>query len=155
MSYRKLTGGDPNYEFLSSLGQGGFGSVAKVRRVSDGKIMACKAIDCSSHPELIKLAGREIDTWASFASSEKYIANFGRDVAWTERTQTIRLYMKFYQGGDLQSVIEGCRHEDTILHPFIATYWAMEVARGVKACHDGGIIHRDLKPANGNTKFEN
>ncbi|KAK6530113.1 G2-specific serine/threonine protein kinase [Orbilia ellipsospora] len=48
--------------------------------------MACKAIDCSAHPDLVKLAGREIETWASFASEEKYIANFGHDVAWSEGT---------------------------------------------------------------------
>lgn len=111
--------------------------------------MACKAIDCSPNPLILEYAHREVKTWAAFADSEKYIANFGRDVAWTERTKTIRLYMDYYEGGDLQRVIDRCKHEDTLIHPFIATYWAMEVARGVKSCHDHGIIHRDLKPANG------
>ncbi|EPS39521.1 hypothetical protein H072_6638 [Dactylellina haptotyla CBS 200.50] len=148
MPPRELSGKDPAYEFISSLGQGGFGSVAKVRRISDNMIMACKAIDCSSHPQLVNFASREIETWAAFATSEKYIANFGHDVAWSHRTQTMRLYMKFYEGGDMQRVIETCRHEELPVHPFMATYWAMEVARGVKACHDYGIIHRDLKPAN-------
>ncbi|KAK6535679.1 Serine/threonine-protein kinase Nek2 [Orbilia ellipsospora] len=148
MALRNLTGKDPNYSFIASLGKGGFGSVAKVRRVSDGKIMACKALDCSLDPELIKLAGRELETWATFASSEKYIAAFSQDAAWNERTKTMRLYMKYYEGGDLQTVIDDCRHNDTVIHPFIATRWAMEIARGVKACHDHRIIHRDLKPAN-------
>ncbi|KAF3902781.1 Phytochrome [Arthrobotrys entomopaga] len=148
MPPRILIAKDPDYDFVSPLGQGGFGSVAKVRRVSDDQIMACKAIDCSSHPDLVKFAGREIDTWSSFAASEKYIANFSHDVAWSEKTQTMRLYMKFYDGGDMQRVIDICRHEDMPVHPFMAMYWALEVVRGVKACHDHGIIHRDLKPAN-------
>ncbi|EGX47997.1 hypothetical protein AOL_s00081g324 [Orbilia oligospora ATCC 24927] len=84
----------------------------------------------------------------SVAKVRRYIANFAHDVAWAERTQTLRLYMKFYEGGDLQKVITECRHQELPIHPFMATYWAMEIARGLKACHDHGIIHRDLKPAN-------
>ncbi|KAK6500725.1 hypothetical protein TWF506_003488 [Arthrobotrys conoides] len=60
----------------------------------------------------------------------------------------MRLYMKLYEGGDLQRVITGCRHQESLIHPFMVVYWAMEIARGLKACHDHGIIHRDLKPAN-------
>ncbi|KAK6523469.1 G2-specific serine/threonine protein kinase [Arthrobotrys megalospora] len=148
MALRELIGKDPTYDFISPLGQGGFGSVAKVRRVSDGKIMACKAIDCSPHPNIKKLAYQEIKACTSFASSERYIANFSSDATWTEETQTIRLYMEYYEGGDLQGVIDECKHQHVKVHPFIATYWAMEMARGVKACHDHGIIHRDLKPGN-------
>ncbi|RVD82367.1 uncharacterized protein DFL_006793 [Arthrobotrys flagrans] len=146
---RVLDGRDPNYEFVGTLGQGVSGSIARVRRVSDGKIMACKVIDCSDNPLLVALATREIHTWSSFATSEKYIANFGHDVTWTERTKTMRLYMKLYADSDLQRVITGLRHQDSIIHPFMATYWAMEIATGLKACHDHGIIHRDLKPVNG------
>ncbi|EPS43887.1 hypothetical protein H072_2156 [Dactylellina haptotyla CBS 200.50] len=147
MTYRQLTGRDPEYEFIAALGQGGFGTVAKVRRVRDGKIMACKAIDCRPDPNIFMFATREIDTWSTFGS-EKYIANFSKDVAWVDQTRTVKLYMDFYEGGDLQRVIDECRHEATLIHPFIATYWAMEIARGVKACHDHAIIHRDLKPSN-------
>ncbi|KAF3313803.1 hypothetical protein TWF173_005635 [Orbilia oligospora] len=56
--------------------------------------------------------------------------------------------MKLYEGGDLQKVIAECKHQELPIHPFMAAYWAMEIARGLKACHDHGIIHRDLKPAN-------
>ncbi|KAF3208598.1 hypothetical protein TWF679_007660 [Orbilia oligospora] len=110
--------------------------------------MACKAINCLANPSFLELGSREIHTWASFSTSEKYIANFAHDVAWTDRTQTLRLYMKLYEGGDLQKVITECMHQELPIHPFMATYWAMEIARGLKACHDHGIIHRDLKPAN-------
>ncbi|KAK6528262.1 Serine/threonine-protein kinase Nek2 [Arthrobotrys megalospora] len=143
---RQLDSRDTNYEVIEPLGLGGFGSVAKVRRVSDGKIMACKAIDCS-RPGFEALATREISILSS-ASSEKYIATFSNDATFTRRTKTMRLYMKLYEGGDLQTVITRCKHEDSIVHPFMATYWAMEIARGLNACHDRGIIHRDLKPAN-------
>ncbi|KAK6360369.1 hypothetical protein TWF730_006512 [Orbilia blumenaviensis] len=110
--------------------------------------MACKAIDCSANPIYAELASREITTWSAFSISEKYIASFGRDATWTDRTKTIKLYMELYPGGDLQRVITACMHQESTVHPFIATYWAMEIARGLRACHDRGIIHRDLKPGN-------
>ncbi|KAF3905307.1 hypothetical protein ABW21_db0209630 [Orbilia brochopaga] len=110
--------------------------------------MACKAIDCTPHPNIKRFAYRELSAINALASTERYIANFARDASWTDATQTIRLYMEYYDGGDLQGVINECRHQSVLVHPFMATYWALEVAKGVKACHERGIIHRDLKPAN-------
>ncbi|KAK6540850.1 Serine/threonine-protein kinase Nek2 [Orbilia ellipsospora] len=148
MDVRNIDGRDPNYDFIAAIGQGGFGTVVKVRRKSDRKIMACKMIDCSRHQNIIIFARREIEALSSFADSERYIAKFSRDLSWVQRTGVLRLYMDFYEGGDLQGAINRCKHEDMLVHPFMATYWAMEIARGVKACHDYGIIHRDLKPGN-------
>ncbi|EPS37581.1 hypothetical protein H072_8722 [Dactylellina haptotyla CBS 200.50] len=148
MAVRNLNGRDDKYEYVGALGQGGFGTVSKVRRTSDGVIMACKTIDCSHDPNILRFVSVEIQTWASFALSERYIANFSHDAAWIERTRTMKLYMKFYEGGDLKGVIDRCRHECQLVHPFMATYWAGEIARGIKACHDYKIIHRDIKPAN-------
>jgi hypothetical protein len=37
---RVITGKDPDYEFVKSLGSGGFGTVAKVRRVKDGTVIS-------------------------------------------------------------------------------------------------------------------
>ncbi|KAF3920819.1 hypothetical protein ABW20_dc0109949 [Dactylellina cionopaga] len=149
MTVRNLTGRDPLYEYISPLGQGGFGTVVKVRRISDGTIMACKTIDCSHNPTILRLVSREIQVWSSFALSERYIANFSHDAAWTARSNVMKLYMQFYEGGDLQGAIDRCRHDDhQAVHPFMATYWAAEIAKGIKACHDYNIIHRDIKPAN-------
>jgi serine/threonine protein kinase len=153
MAPRLISGTDPNYAFISVLGRGGFGTVSKVRRHSDGAIVACKAIDCSSNRTVLRLAAREVDTWASIGQ-EKYVAEFSRDYAWNEATATMRLYMTYYEGGDLQSVIDSCRFKATTLHPLVATFWALEIAKGVKACHEREIIHRDLKPPNSKSTYQ-
>jgi serine/threonine protein kinase len=63
-------------------------------------------------------------------------------------SKTMRIYMKFYAGGDLQNLIDRLRHDESPIYPPVALLLAAQIVEGVKTCHDRGIIHRDLKPAN-------
>ncbi|KAL8994121.1 MAG: hypothetical protein Q9169_005834 [Polycauliona sp. 2 TL-2023] len=144
---RYITGKDPHYQFLEVIGAGGFGIVSRVRRVKDGKIVVCKDIDCSSDPAILKLAAREITTWAALGK-EPYIAEYLRDCVWDPSNAHFKLYATFYEGGDVQKVIDRCRVNGTSVHPLTVMQWGHEIASGVATIHKWNIIHRDLKPAN-------
>lgn len=101
---------------------------------------------------MLRYAAREIDTWVKLGN-EKYVAQFSHDYAWNPTYQIMRMYMEYYPGGDLQGVIDSCQFNGMLVHPLMATYWAVEIARGVNACHDFGIIHRDLNPRNSESVF--
>lgn len=57
--------------------------------------------------------------------------------------------MDYFEGGDLQGVIDVCRVQQKKIHPLIALMWSQEIVKGMKICHENDIIHRDLKPENG------
>lgn len=113
--------------------------------------MACKEIDYSTHPD-ISFVQREISTWYTLAK-QRFIADFDGDVALFPDRQRIKIYMNFYEGGDLQRVIERCAFNHQTLHPLTMTKWGAEIVRGLSYCHASNILHRDLKPANGDLPF--
>ncbi|XMA11282.1 hypothetical protein WAI453_004073 [Rhynchosporium graminicola] len=124
MSVRPITGKDTDYESIKMLGSGGFGSVSKVRRVADGKvtrtpvvvfylyhsivslyppgqIIACKDIDCLIESAWIRLAAREVATWANAGSERRYTAVFSQDCSWNSTIMHVQLYTDCYDGGDV------------------------------------------------------
>jgi serine/threonine protein kinase len=111
--------------------------------------MACKSIDISSDPDLVKYVSREVDTWSSLSDQECYIAKYSGDCAFSKQTMTVKLYMDFYAGGDLQKAIDTVYSNNETVHCISALTWALQIAKGVLVCHERGIIHRDLKPPNG------
>ncbi|KAF9941978.1 G2-specific serine/threonine protein kinase [Modicella reniformis] len=148
-----------DYEALESIGSGSFGLIRKVRRKSDGKILARKEIDYRrmsqkekeqlvaevnilrdlKHPNIVEFLERVIDRENSF----------------------IYILMEYCEGGDLAAVIKRHR-EKMILIPEVFVWNIMtQLILALHECHCGvtkgnesdqptsrPILHRDLKPDN-------
>ncbi|KAF9097293.1 G2-specific serine/threonine protein kinase [Mortierella sp. AD031] len=147
------------YESLESIGSGSFGLIRKVRRKSDGKILARKEIDYRKmttkekeqlvaevnilkdlkHPNIVQFLERVIDREHCF----------------------IYILMEYCEGGDLASVIK--RHKDRAAYIPEDFIWSImiQLIMALHECHHGTvtneetqqvtsrpILHRDLKPDN-------
>lgn len=130
----------PGYDVEAELGRGGMGVVYRVRRHTDGAILALKmilggrgasfaefarfrieaeAMACLNHPNIVKI--RDVGLHAGYP----YFA------------------MEFAERDSLRQVIS---------HGPQKPGWAAELVRTValamQHAHDRGMLHRDLKPAN-------
>jgi serine/threonine protein kinase len=142
------------YETLETIGRGSFGLIRKVKRISDGKILAQKEINYGQmsqlekqqlvnevnilqelkHPNIIRYYERILDTCAS----------------------KIYIITEYCDGGDLASLISACREQRTLLPE--DTIWCIlaQLVLALHECHYGSkrghgtILHRDIKPENGN-----
>jgi serine/threonine-protein kinase len=136
---RWATGDD--YEILSPLGQGKFGSVWRARDLSLSREVAIKVL----HPHIAKDDAavarfrREARLAAQLAHPAIvpiYDSDSRGDVAWYT--------MELAEGGSVASLVSrrGPRPIEHIAQP------VDEVLEALIAAHSNGIIHRDLKPEN-------
>ena len=137
------------YENLNIIGKGNFGSISKIRRKSDGKILVWKEIDYGKmeekdkhhiiseinilrelhHPNIVKYYDRIID----------------------KKNTKIYIIMEYCSGGDIGNLIKRCKknkeliEEDIILKIFTQVLLALNYIHTFK---NGKILHRDIKPSN-------
>ncbi|CAG8665304.1 8235_t:CDS:2, partial [Gigaspora margarita] len=149
------------YEPLEIIGTGSFGLIRKVRRKTDGKILARKEIDyrrmnekernqlsaefsilCElDHPNIVRYYGRHVD----------------------KINCMIYIIMEYCEGGDLSSIIKKCKKEGTFLSENTIWHFFTQILRALHECHYGygknkcgsnhsqqhiTILHRDIKPDN-------
>ncbi|CAG8760463.1 16789_t:CDS:2, partial [Dentiscutata erythropus] len=149
------------YEPLEIIGTGSFGLIRKVRRKSDGKILARKEIDYRrmnekemtqlmtevnilrelNHPNIVRYYDRHID----------------------QMNCMVYIIMEYCEGGDLSSIIKKCKKERNYLPENTIWYFFIQILRALHECHYGygsskcgsdhsqqhiTILHRDIKPDN-------
>ena len=137
------------YELISLIGKGNFGSISKIRRKSDGKILVWKELNYGlmddkdkhrivsevnilrelHHPNIVKYYDRIID----------------------KQNTKIYILMEYCAGGDLNQLIKKCRHSKQYINEDIIWKIFSQVACALYACHThktGKILHRDIKPSN-------
>ena len=138
-----------NYEPLSFIGKGNFGSITKIKRKVDGKILVWKEFNYGSmrekdknrivqevnilhelhHPNIVKYYDRIID----------------------KKNTKLYIVMEYCPGGDLSQLIKRNRKTNQYFSEDIIWKIFSQVSSALYACHthkDGIILHRDIKPSN-------
>jgi eukaryotic-like serine/threonine-protein kinase len=132
---------DQRYEIEALIGEGGMGSVYRVRQLPLGRAFAMKVLRCdlADDPEIRERFLREARTAASVSHPGLvHITDFGY-----LSDQRPFFVMELLGGLPLRSVLRSGR-----LTTARAATIARRIAEAMGAAHDVGIVHRDLKPEN-------
>ena len=127
-----------DFEVLSVLGQGSYGTVRQVRSRLDGKVYALKSATADGRSqeelEILQLAG---------SLSCPFIVRYYH--AYEEQGHR-HLLLGYVDGQDLERCLQQCRpwaFKETSVRLVAA-----ELCLALQALHSLGIVHRDIKPGN-------
>jgi serine/threonine-protein kinase len=132
---------DQRYEIEALIGEGGMGSVYRIRQLGLGRAFAMKALrrDLADDPEIRERFLREARTAASVSHPGLvHITDFGY---LPDRRPFF--VMELLEGLPLRAVLQSGR-----LSTARAATIARRIAEAMAAAHESGIVHRDLKPDN-------
>jgi eukaryotic-like serine/threonine-protein kinase len=129
------------YEILEQLGEGGMGTVYKVRDRELERTVAMKVIrpELSKDPEILSRFKQEL-----IIARQITHKNVSRIYDLAEADGVKFITMEFLEGRSLAKLVQ----EKGKLAPKQAARLIVEVCRALEAAHAEGVIHRDLKPQN-------
>jgi NIMA (never in mitosis gene a)-related kinase len=140
---------EDKYEPISLIGKGNFGSITKIRRKSDGKILVWKELNYGTMKEKYK---HHITSEINILKELHHpnIVKYYDRIIDKENTK-IYIIMEYCPGGDLSQLIKRCRHQNQYINEDIIWKIFSQVVSALYACHtnkSGKILHRDIKPSN-------
>ena len=138
-----------DYEVLGLIGKGNFGSISKILRKSDNKILVWKELDYGlmsekekqnivsevnilkelHHPNIVQYYDRIID----------------------KKNQKIFIIMEYCEGGDIGNIIKKLKKTNEHFPEELIWKFFIQILLALKTCHyhkEGKILHRDIKPSN-------
>jgi hypothetical protein len=149
-SSASLSGSDRlrNYELLEPLGNGVFGLVSKVRRLSDNKILVWKELNygrMNTNERRMMMNEVQILSNTSHAHIVKYF-----DTILVRERQKMYIVIEYCENGDLSRIIERHLQQKRLISEKFIWQVLRQIASSLMACHNRQerILHRDLKPAN-------
>jgi eukaryotic-like serine/threonine-protein kinase len=128
------------YVVEAMLGQGGMGSVYRVRNLISDRHDALKVLmsDITAHPHVAERFLREIKVQASL--SHPNIASLHTALRYDNQ---LLMVMEFVDGQTLDEKLR----PGIPLGP-LAVEWTIQLLGALEYAHQRGIVHRDIKPAN-------
>jgi NIMA (never in mitosis gene a)-related kinase len=135
-----------DFEILSVLGKGAYGSVYKVRRFTDSKIYAMKKIILNNLNTREKEGClNEVRLLASITNNN--IISY-KDSFLDNETNNLHIIMEHADDNDLQYHINENKKTGKTFSEERVWEILNHLVNGLKALHDRKIMHRDLKSAN-------
>lgn len=131
-----------DFEFLNQLGKGSFGTVYRVKRISDGTIMVLKQINISQMSAQLRTAAlNEVKILSSLDSPfiVKYYDSF------IEKND-LNILMEYCDGGDLAQYLKQLSGKP-LVEPKIWKFF-IQLCIGLDYLHQKKILHRDIKALN-------
>ncbi|WAR61639.1 hypothetical protein PtB15_12B329 [Puccinia triticina] len=149
---------DTQFEPLDIIGTGSFGIIRKVKRTSDGLILARKELNYGRMDERdLRQLGEEVNILQNLRGNEHIVKYFERYV--DKQNFMLYILMEFCSQGDLAGVISRCRRDQVHLSEDTIWSYLAQITTALADCHssevseEGGkkkpiILHRDIKPEN-------
>ncbi len=131
-----------DYEIISSLGRGGFGSVYKAKS-SNGSLVALKVLNPQvlDNQKVVKKFFHEAMILAKLDHP-----NICRLIEFFPDGQNYAIVMEYVEGTELKELLQ---QQSNGLLPFDKAFRiAKQSLSAFQYAHDNGILHRDIKPAN-------
>jgi serine/threonine-protein kinase len=136
------------YRILGPIGSGGMGKIYKAEQLALGRVVAIKVLSLTDQQGDSATFERRFFLEASLCAKLSHpnivtIHDYGRIE--DEEHQTLFIAMEFLDG---LTLLEYLKTRGGWVGADAATYFAMEIARGLRVAHKAGVVHRDLKPGN-------
>eukprot|EP00854_Cymbomonas_tetramitiformis_P010702 gene10702-12659_t len=132
------------FEVQKFLGKGSYGSVYRVRRLSDGKIYALKETNVKQMSQQDRAdAVNEIRLLASVR--HEHVVNYHEAFVDGNR---LCIVMEYAPNGDIAKAIKKRQQQGKFFSEDSIWSYLIQVASGLQALHAQRILHRDIKAAN-------
>ena len=134
-----------DFELISRIGSGSFGTVFKVRRIQDGKTYVIKNVRISDLSKKEQMeAINEVDILAKMDSPYvvKYFDSFIAH-------NCLQIVMEYCNKGDLQKMIKRAQKKEMSSLGEKSTWnIVIQIFLGMHYLHEHNVLHRDMKSAN-------
>lgn len=138
-----------NYEVLDLIGKGNFGSISKILRKSDDKILVWKELDYGRMSEKEKQnIVSEVNILRDL-HHPNIVRYYDRIV--DKKNTKIYIIMEYCEGGDIGLLIKRLKKNKELIPEEIIWKIFTQLVLALYECHnhkDGKILHRDIKPSN-------